>query len=500
MGNKPNILLTIVFTALLTLVACDDIAKKAIKKMNWEELIGVLSKENPKVSKEIESLSRSFRKPILEAANTDGVFMTALSSSRSLVGQYDQFVKEAPSIAQNADIFRWFAKSQYASRMPGKVSALEGIVAKESNGVVDLVHKNTGEIVARYKDGVLRFSQVDKEIFSSNILQGDMLPNSLYRIRGKEGMEYLLTVDHLGRIQKAETRYIAPNDLAEYIGREKQLNLGREWNAALRTIKQRSRGNDVGATVTFQYADDGLTPQYVHIRAEASGKNCLDKTFTNAHKAAGHEEAIKRFAKRNHIPVDKQIKLLGEMSEDEGLAKLIVEDPDLNIGRWLNTRNHVDQSLLARTPSGYAPRNGKVFAGNVYYFNPHLNPVLKNRIDGLGYAILKSKESISYEELLRLDKEFPKGVPFDKQGFPDFSHVAAKNRDETPIVVDIGQLTGNRTTDFKMADEIYQKMGYKTEENCTWHHIPQSTQLMLVPTKIHELVDHTGGVSMSLGE
>ena len=53
---------------------------------------------------------------------------------------------------------------------------------------------------------------------------------------------------------------------------------------------------------------------------------------------------------------------------------------------------------------------------------------------------------------------------------------------------------------FKMADDIYQKMGYKTEENCTWHHIPQSTQLMLVPTKIHELVDHTGGVSMSLGE
>ena len=43
-------------------------------------------------------------------------------------------------------------------------------------------------------------------------------------------------------------------------------------------------------------------------------------------------------------------------------------------------------------------------------------------------------------------------------------------------------------------------VGYKTEENCTWHHIPQSTQLMLVPTKIHELVDHTGGVSMSLGE
>ena len=234
MGNRPNILLTIVFTALLTLVACDDIAKKAIKKMNWEELIGVLSKENPKVSKEIESLSRGFRKPILEAANADGVFMTALSSSRPLVERYDQFVKEAPSIAQNADIFRWFAKSQYASQMPGKVGALEGIVAKESNGMIDLVHRNSGEIVARYKDGVLRFSQVDKEIFSSNILQGDMLPNSLYKLRGKEGMEYLLTVDHLGRIQKAETRYIAPNDLAEYIiGREEQLNLGREWNAAL---------------------------------------------------------------------------------------------------------------------------------------------------------------------------------------------------------------------------------------------------------------------------
>ena len=77
----------------------------------------------------------------------------------------------------------------------------------------------------------------------------------------------------------------------------------------------------------------------------------------------------------------------------------------------------------------------------------------------------------------------PSGVPFTKQGFPDFSKYVVKQ-------VDI-KLTGSRTKDFALANK---KFGFKeTPKGYTWHHHENATTLQLIPKKIHDAVKHTGG-------
>ena len=110
---------------------------------------------------------------------------------------------------------------------------------------------------------------------------------------------------------------------------------------------------------------------------------------------------------------------------------------------------------------------------------------------------LRGMSNLSYEDLVRLDKLYPEGVPFTKQGFPDFSSVAAKGRDGKPIKVDIGKLTGDSKKDINKAETIFQSLGNSWKAGFTWHHIENTTSLLRVPTQIHQLVDHTGGMSMS---
>lgn len=92
---------------------------------------------------------------------------------------------------------------------------------------------------------------------------------------------------------------------------------------------------------------------------------------------------------------------------------------------------------------------------------------------------------------------YPQGVKFDDHGFPDFSPYAKH-------VVKI-KMRGNREYgpdgDFGDANE---KAGYPRNtrkhkfdgERYTWHHLHDRTTMLLVPTKLHRAVRHTGGVAV----
>ena len=112
-------------------------------------------------------------------------------------------------------------------------------------------------------------------------------------------------------------------------------------------------------------------------------------------------------------------------------------------------------------------------------------------------ATLKNAGILSREQLEELDRMFPDGVPFSKSGFPDFSGVAAKDGKGKPIVIDIGNLSGDSKVDIAIAEKLYQSKGNQWEDGFTWHHIEGTTSLLRVPTIIHQLVDHTGGMAMS---
>jgi hypothetical protein len=73
--------------------------------------------------------------------------------------------------------------------------------------------------------------------------------------------------------------------------------------------------------------------------------------------------------------------------------------------------------------------------------------------------------------------------------------VAVKDKNGKTVKIDIGNLTGNSERDIKLAESLYQKMGYKPKDGYTWHHIENSTELIRVSTAIHQLIDHAGGMS-----
>ncbi|MEU4364092.1 polymorphic toxin-type HINT domain-containing protein [Promicromonospora sp. NPDC023987] len=80
-------------------------------------------------------------------------------------------------------------------------------------------------------------------------------------------------------------------------------------------------------------------------------------------------------------------------------------------------------------------------------------------------------------------------VPFDKDGYPDFSAWRHPDVDDVRI-----ELTGSRTKDFKAANE---KAGLtETPENYTWHHHQDPGLMQLIDEDIHAATGHTGGFSV----
>jgi len=80
-------------------------------------------------------------------------------------------------------------------------------------------------------------------------------------------------------------------------------------------------------------------------------------------------------------------------------------------------------------------------------------------------------------------------VPFDAQGFPDFS--AWRH----PTIPDVRiKLSGSRPTDFRRANAA---AGIKTKpKGYTWHHHQDCGLMQLVKTSIHRRTGHTGGFSI----
>lgn len=84
-------------------------------------------------------------------------------------------------------------------------------------------------------------------------------------------------------------------------------------------------------------------------------------------------------------------------------------------------------------------------------------------------------------------------VPFDSQGYPEFSaYLYVKN--EKNVDVNIGALTGNRAHDDALANAA---AGFdKTPDGYTWHHHQDLGRMQLVETEIHKKTGYTGGHSI----
>jgi hypothetical protein len=83
------------------------------------------------------------------------------------------------------------------------------------------------------------------------------------------------------------------------------------------------------------------------------------------------------------------------------------------------------------------------------------------------------------------------GVPFDGQGFPDFSAWT------DPSVPDVYiTLTGDRQKDFRLADRAAGINAAYRKGRWTWNHHQDCGRMQLVDMEVHSKTGHTGGHSI----
>lgn len=108
----------------------------------------------------------------------------------------------------------------------------------------------------------------------------------------------------------------------------------------------------------------------------------------------------------------------------------------------------------------------------------------------------------TFDEGSALARKYPKGVPFNINGYPDFSQYAkATVTFDTPSLEGLEKglcLSGNDAKDFLLANKA---MGYSyTPPGYTWHHLEDMKTMILVPQDIHSVaaggVAHDGGASL----
>lgn len=85
--------------------------------------------------------------------------------------------------------------------------------------------------------------------------------------------------------------------------------------------------------------------------------------------------------------------------------------------------------------------------------------------------------------------KYPDGIPFNIQGFPDFSRFKIKEVRISP--------SKNRSLDFARADTLagYNKTNPRPKDY-TWHHHQELGVMQLIPTELHRAVRHTGGIAV----
>ena len=478
------------------------VGENAIRRMDVDELIEFIRKYNKPLANSFEGLDKSFQRGIKDAIDKDVYFLNHLLCSETLLDDFADLVKNAPKASKDINLLKMYAKTTFDARRYCKNNFFNDVTLKELDGVTVFMHKADNIEFARMQDGVVAFISRGEDInnlVKTNIIDADLLPNSVYKIKGEKGLSYIVNIDNYGRVSNLK---FSGNieELDNAFKTNQDIFLGVEWDEF---VKKTSNNGKIDYSITFSYNGRKTSPEYISVKPQKglkkqkeSFKN-IARTSEKVFSEADNNAIVKRYVKQMNLSDRQSKELLDAMNNSDGLANLIHQSPEKNIQRWLNTRNPVDKGKLSVTPNGDYPVNAEIYAGNVYYFNPFLNPNLLERMkNGNGVANIRGWDVLTEEDLMYLDKLYPDGVPFTKEGFPDFSKLAYKDKNGKTLSIDVGSI-GDSNADRNRAERIFKSMGHKEEGGYTWHHVENTTSLIRVPAIVHALVDHTGGISMA---
>lgn len=260
-------------------------SKKALRQMDWDKLFKLIEKENINVAHSISRLDKDFQRSLYKAFQTDEELLEAVLSSSTLIDEFTLYAKNAPKLAKDINFFSVFAKSDLYHNVYGLDNTISKLVAKEDGGLIRFFN-NSSDVVATYRNGLITlnepFAKGTHYIDENSWLKQVLIPNSVYKIKGKMGLQYLYNVDNLGRVFSVEARGLSPDEIIQNILKEKgHVELGNDWWKDFAILKQHSIGEDVSISCKFSYSKENTIPTFVHVETYIKDNKITSQTYKN---------------------------------------------------------------------------------------------------------------------------------------------------------------------------------------------------------------------------
>ena len=262
------------------------ITQQELKNIDWGDLIKIIRKDNINLAESLSKLDKSFQKKIGKAINSDYEFYITLISSNTIVDEFTVFTKGSSKAAKNIDLFKFFTKSRELERRFGFNNAVGNMIVKEETGIIKLINKTDNSILGELRDGILTLRQPFKEgtdiLDQNSLLKKTLIPNTVYKIKGNNGLSYLYHIDNLGRFSKIEATGVNSQELiSNILEMNKNLDLGPEWIKDLRLINKNKGLESLNVNVFYKYIDEEKLPLSANINIKKEGKEIINKSYAN---------------------------------------------------------------------------------------------------------------------------------------------------------------------------------------------------------------------------
>lgn len=264
------------------------VGENAIFKMDIDDLIVFIRKNNGPLATSFERLDKSAQKSIKDAIDKDVNFLNHLLCSNTLLDDFAALVENSPKASKDINLLKMYAKTIFDAHRYGKKNMFKDVFIKEADGFTVFVSKADNSELARLRDGIMEFCSKESDVhqlIKFYLYDCNPLPNSVYKMKNISDVSYLFNIDNFGRIQNIKYS----GDLISLSKDLKEcpvISFDKGWDDFVENVHKTDK--KVNYSIIFDYNERKTIPDYIHIKSQKEGKR--RNTFKNLHSQSVAKE------------------------------------------------------------------------------------------------------------------------------------------------------------------------------------------------------------------
>jgi len=467
-------------------------SRDALRKMKWKDILKSIKKEHINFGSDLERLDGTLQRGIEKTIHEDPSFLEKMLACKPSTDEFKVLTKDAPKLAENINFYKMFVNAKSSGR-----KTFDGLTLKNEGSLVK-IFDSKGNKIAQVKDGIVTLNPLKKgeKIFSDNsILNRELLPNSIYKIKGENGVQYLYKIDGVGRISNIEAKGLTSEELmTNVINRNHDAIFDEDGEQIFKNLKQTYKGNDLNVSYRLDYTDGLEQPKYAHLDIKSQNKTLVSKTLKV------QEIDFSDFISKN-LSREERIKIMRD-------AKF----PTDGKGKWSGARGNSDfYPNLDDVPKskGYGNKEGLTWRqikekwglkenDPIPYKNGQPDFEAMNQV--YGKVVWNSEKGIG--EHLKASNNFNK-LTLDINANKKLAEQKGLNPNDRFDRYVISVYRGSSEYVEKLAEhwkcsaeEVWKRCDNPTRRILVWHENLDGKTMILVPWDIHAPLNHVGGMKM----